>query len=224
VFTDTQWEHDELYAHLDRIEAVTGRPITRLGSKDYPGGLPEYIRESKFFPNHGARYCTVRFKIEPMNAYLQNQLPAELCIGLRADEPADKRVGNLTSMPGLAIRYPLRDFGMARTDCVRLCLDHDLLPRYPVWMARGGCKGCFYKRKNEVEAIKHLAPDLLDELQALEDEANEAHERPFYMFSNLGMTIAEFRQQPPLFDQTAVYLDAADRSEMGIACGLFCNR
>ena len=224
VFTDTKWEHDELYTHLDRIEKVTGRKITRLVNAKWPGGLPQYIQEAHFFPNHGARYCTPRFKIEPMNAYLKPHLPATLCIGLRADEPEDQRVGNLTNLPNLTIAYPLREYGMTRIDCVRLCLEHDLLPVYPLWMKRGGCTGCFYKRRQEVEAMKHLAPALLDELQEVEEGAQDEREQPFFMFSNIGMTIRAFREQPPLFDQKQLYAQAADRSQMGAVCGLLCNR
>src|SRR3990167_3509292 len=83
VFTDTGWEFPELYAHIERFEAVTGRQVLRLKHEQ---SLPEYIRERSFMPNHGARFCTRIFKIDALNKYLAGQGEVELLIGLRADE------------------------------------------------------------------------------------------------------------------------------------------
>ncbi len=221
VFTDTGWEFPELYAHLDRIEAVTGRAITRIQS--HRGSLPDIIRHKRIMPGHGVRFCTRESKIAPFHKYLKGKAPANLCIGLRADE---ERVGNTgEGLPeGIAIRYPLREMGMTRRDVVRVCLEHDLLPRYPVYMARGGCVGCFYKRKSEVTAMVHLRPDVMDELQELEESIQDRRERYAIMFPSIGMSIRDFRRQPLLFDVEQVYGDALRRDEMTPACGLFCNR
>lgn len=222
VFTDTGDEFDELYAHIERFEATTGRTVLRLQSPH--GSLPDYIERARFLPNHGARFCTRMFKIEPMNAWLADHLPATLNIALRADEPADMRVGNLTEMDSLTIRYPLRERGMTRIDVVRMCLEHNLLPRYPVYMARGGCKGCFYKRKSEVQALRVLQPAIYDALRAREELVQDERGAFFYMFPNVGMSLADLELQPALFDQSELYADAADRSDIGPACGLFCHR
>lgn len=221
VFTDTGWEFPELYAHLVKFEQVTGREIIRIKHKKFPGGIPERARASHFLPNFAARWCTRQFKIEPMNAFLTEHMPAELLIGLRADED---RIGNLTEMDGLTIRYPLRERGMTRLDCVRLCATHDLLPRYPVYMARGGCIGCFYKRRSEVQAMAALVPEVLDQLQTLEEEVQDERGSFFHMFPNVGQSIADLRSQLLLFDPAEVYAAAADKTDMGAACGLFCNR
>lgn len=221
VFTDTGWEFPELYAHLDKFEHVTGRRIERITHDKFPGGIPESARYSRFLPNHGARWCTRQFKIEPMNKFLESHTPAELLIGLRADE---ERIGNLTEMDGLTIRYPLREMGMTRLDCIRVCAENGLLPRYPVYMARGGCTGCFYKRKSEVRAMIALVPDVIDVLQELEEGVQDERGSFFHMFPNVGMSIADLRAQPFLFDPSEVYAQAADKSDMGAACGLFCNR
>ena len=224
VFTDTKWEFPEVYAHLRHFERVTGREVIRIAHPDYPGGLPQYIEEHKFLPNHGARFCTRIFKIEALNHYLSERLPVELLIGLRADEPEELRVGNLTELEGLAIRYPLRERGMTRMDCIALDLDHELFPRYPVFMARGGCIGCFYKRPSEVRAMVELVPEVVDQLQALEESVQDERGKFFHMFPNVGMSIAEIRQQGRLFNLPDLYREAADGSDKGVACGLFCHR
>ena len=222
VFTDTGWEFDEVYEHIDKFERVTGRDVIRLQSER--GSLPDYIRESKFMPGHGARFCTRMFKIEPMNDFITDHLPAALCIGLRADEPADQRIGNLSDIDGLSIRYPLREKDMDIYDVLKLCMDYDLLPRYPPYMARGGCKGCFYKRAAEVRALVHLKPEIADELEDLEESVQDTRGRYALLFPNTGSSVSDMRRQQLLFDVDEVYSQAADTSDYGQNCGLFCNR
>lgn len=223
VFTDTKWEHRQVYDHIEKFEQVTGREVIRVVNEKYPGGIPEYIRHSKFFPSHGARWCTDKFKIKPMNAFLKKHLPCELLIGLRADEPADERVGNLTNIEGLTIRYPMREQGITIAGVLRICVKNDLLPRYPVYMARGGCKGCFYKRKAQIIAMSHLCPEDTQELQDLEEEVQDYREKYFYMFGNVGMSIADIKSQPLLFSAEEVYKEI-QTEQLGVNCGLFCRR
>lgn len=225
LFTDTGDEFDEVLEHIAKFERVTGREVIRITNKQT---LPEYEVEHKFFPNHGARYCTRLFKIEPMNTYLQKHLPAVLNIGLRHDEPEDLRVGNLSEMPGLTIKYPMREWGWTRVHAINQCLKYDLLPRYAPYMARGGCKGCFYKRKSEVVALIHLRPDIAEGLIEREELVQDKREKQFYMFSNVGMTVRELKQQVDaqmlLFSIEDTYASASDQSDKGQVCGLFCNR
>lgn len=225
AFTDTVWEHQPLYEHIERFEQVTKRKVERIIHPDWLGGLPQYIKAHKFFPNYGARYCTRIFKIEAMNLWLQkaNLLPVELLIALRADEPIDERIGNLSDIEGLTIRYPLREQGIKLWDVIRICTEYNLLPRYPAYMARGGCKGCFYKRKAQVQAMIHLSPKEADELQQLEESIQDERGKYFYMFGNAGMSIADIKKQPLLFSEEEVYQEIAT-DQLGEACGLFCRR
>ena len=218
LFTDTGWEFPHVYEHIKRFELVTGRKVTRIVNDDYRHGIPEYIDRRRFMPNHGARYCTRLFKIEPMNKYLPEG--AIVNVALRADEP--HRVGNLSEC--IEIRYPLRVMGMGRLDCVEVCVKADLLPRYPPYAARGGCMGCFYKRKSEVIAMQMLIPGVVDELRQLEEAVQDERGRYFHMFPNVGMSIADIQAQAPLFDFSDAYQQASDTSDYGAACGLFCNR
>jgi hypothetical protein len=211
VFTDTGWEFDHVYEHIDRFEQVTGRKVRKLKNEKFPDGIPQYIKERRFMPNHGARWCTRIFKIEQTE-----RIP--LNIAVRADEPATR--GNTDFWH----KYPLRDEGLTRLDCVEVCIQNDLLPKYPPYAVRGGCKGCFYKRKSEVIAMQMLVPEVVDELRELEESVQDERGRFFHMFPNAGMSIAEIQQQPPLFDFSEAYQQAGDTSDYGIACGLFCNR
>jgi hypothetical protein len=218
IFTDTQWEFPDLYAHIDKFEQVTGRKVECM-TRD--AGIPGYIESAKFMPSYGARWCTRMFKIEVMNDFMKSRLPCELLIGLRADEP--ERRGNLTELDGLTIRYPLRELGMKRRDCIRVCVENDLLPHYPVYMVRGGCVGCFYKRKSEVLAMIALQPEVMDKLQALEEGVQDERGKFFRMFPNTNASIRELRSQGNMFAPEEVYRDASI-SDAGDNCGLFCHR
>lgn len=222
VFTDTQWEHGQLYDHIRKFEDVTGREVVRIQHPDWPGGLPQYISENQFFPNYGARYCTRIFKIEAFNLWVADKLPAEFCIGLRADEP--ERVGNLSFIDGLTIRYPLREWGMGVYDVLQTCAEAGLLPRYPAYMAGGGCVGCFYKTKGQVLSFIHQAPpEEVDAMQELEEAVQDQRGRYFHAYGNAGMSVADLRRQPLLFDDSQVFAEASN-VEMAPACGLFCRR
>lgn len=215
IFCDTHWEFPELYAHIDRFENFIRSKVLRLDG----GSLPDYIQEQKFFPNFKARYCTRLFKIEPMNEFIQRNIPCDLLIGLRADEP--ERKGNLSEIEGLSIKYPLREMGLTRDDCIAVCEENNLLPKYPIYMKRGGCRGCYFKSKYELKAMNDLRPHSLDELQELEESIQDNRARFFYMFPNLKCSIRDFRKQLPLLDVKELYqTDLADNDP----CGLFCNR
>ena len=223
VFTDTGWEFPEIYQQMDKFEEYTGRKIIRIVPDET---LPEYISRSKFLPGHRARFCTRIFKIEQYNKWLKTQLDKcseiDYCIGLRADEK--KREGNQSEIEGVNIRYPLQEQDKDISDVIRICLNHELLPRYPVYMARGGCEGCYYKRKAEVKAMAQLCPERLNKLQDIEEEVQDERGTFAVMFPNTGMSIRDMKRQPALFDMTELYQSAAQRDDYGQNCGLFCGR
>ena len=219
VFTDTGAEFPEMYAHIDKFEQVTGREVLRL--KNPSGSLLEYMDRMRFMPGHGARYCTRLFKIKPMNEYLEKNLPCTLNIALRADED---RVGNLTDIKGLEIAYQLQDMGIDLMGVLKICADADLLPRYPVYMARGGCVNCFYKRKTEIWAMDSFVPEILDKLEEIEESVQDERGKFAFMFPNAGRSIKDIRRQMTMFDPEDVYRDASETEDYGVNCGLFCNR
>jgi len=210
VFTDTGAEFPEMYGHIEKFEKVTGREVIRLKSKE--GSLLDYMRRTKFMPGHAARYCTRIFKIEPFEKFTDTY-----AVAIRADE---NRKGNTSDK----VIYPLREMGIGLMDVIQICTEYDLLPRYPVYMARGGCVNCYYKRKSEVLAMDDFVPEVLDELQDIEDGVQDKRGRFAFMFPNSGMSIRDIRKQMSLFSPEDVYREASDKSDYGQACGMFCNR
>jgi hypothetical protein len=90
-------------------------------------------------------------------------------------------------------------------------------------MARGGCKGCFYKRKAQVFAMAHLCPEDTQELQDLEEYVQDERGKYFCMFGNVGMSIADVKRQQLLFSAKEVFKEI-ETDQLGVNCGLFCRR
>lgn len=141
IFADTGFEHREMYERLDfvevRLREIHGPDFKIVRVRNEDETLPEYILRTKFYPSPVARFCTRIFKIEPMDEFLRNQGDCELMIGLNAQE-AEKRTGNHGLLPNVHYGYPLVDLGITREDCIGVLKAHDLEPRLPVYMNRGG--------------------------------------------------------------------------------------
>jgi hypothetical protein len=69
-----------------------------------------------------------------------------------------------------------------------------------------------------------LSQDVIDQLDMLERDVQDERENTALMFPNAGVTIAAMKSQGRLFSSADLYRDAADKSDMGAECGLFCNR
>lgn len=210
VFTDTGAEFPETHEHIDRFEQVTSRKVLKLKSKY--GSLLEYIKKTKYLPGHRSRFCTRIFKIETFQNFTNTY-----SVALRSDE---ERIGNSNKN----VDYPLQDMGVDKIEVIKICTEYNLLPRYPVYMARGGCINCFYKRKSEIYAMNSFVPEILDRLQKLEEGIQDERGKFAKMFPNTNMSIRELRQQTVMFTPEEIYQDAGNKSDYGIACGLFCNR
>lgn len=103
-------ELPEMFAHLDKMSVLLGKPITRIG---YHTDLYGLIDEQQMLPNFRARFCTRMLKIEPTIDYFET-LPAGsiLYVGLRADE--DERKGLFGE--DIDVRFPMREWGWKESD------------------------------------------------------------------------------------------------------------
>ncbi len=229
ITADTGWEHPEMYERWQEVEIRLRMihhafEIIRVKNQDYPGGLPEYIREQKFFPSFYSRYCTRLFKIEPIDRFLSSQGECELMIGLNADE-GGKRTGSHGLQRDVKYTYPLLDNGLTRAACLRLLRRHNLEPVFPPYMQRGGCVGCFFKSKKEYTAMHLLAPDQFREVEKIEQEIQDVRGQ-FYGIrdgipSMKGLRVA-IDSSPMLFETEDIYDIAA--AEVQTSCGVFCHR
>jgi hypothetical protein len=111
--------------------------------------LDELAMAWKFFPSPQKRYCTVKLKIEPIDNFLSEQGECELMIGLNADED---RTGNFGECENVTYSYPLQDDDYTRQNCIDVLTTLGLMPNFPVYMQRGGCRKCPFRTKKEAKA------------------------------------------------------------------------
>lgn len=219
VFTDTGWEHDELYKQIEKVEQHFGINVVRVRRKDGVT-LPQYIEDQKFYPSFRARFCTRMFKIEPMDDFLADKTPCEIMIGLNAEE-AEKRTGNFGLQKGVKYTYPLVDLGVTRKACVLLLTELGILPQFPEYMKRGGCVGCFYKSKREYAAMAKQSPAEADSIAAIEEAIQDERGKYYAVrdgIKNMRRFIEQARaQQEFAFNQN-------DEMVVPEACGVFCRR
>ena len=232
IWCDTGAEHKELYERIDYVENMLMAyhegefKLLRLRANVTVGegkvdSLTDYIYQSKYMPSAQARFCTRLFKIEPIDRFLAAQGDCELMIGLNYDE-AEQRTGNHGLQPNVRYTYPLVDSEMNREDCKDVLEHYGLLPDFQPYMARGGCKYCFFKSKKEYAAMVHLDPETMEEIQRLEEHIQDNRNKYFRIKSNMPRLrdfIATERANL-IGDLSEFYTDDSERK----SCGVFCHR
>ena len=129
IWCDTGDEEEEMYARVDYVEKMIkiihndDFELIRIAPTVIAKGvecktLDEAIIAWNYFPSANARYCTSKFKIEPIDDFLETQGECELMIGFNADEePSKDRTGNFMKCKNVAYTYPLYNDGIARKEC-----------------------------------------------------------------------------------------------------------
>lgn len=226
VFADTGGEHKEIYERIQLVEKWCQKfhrsdfKIHLVKNNKY-GTLTEYIKEQKFFPSFKARYCTRMFKIEPIDDFL-TQFKNEgvsLMIGLNYDE-VNQRIGNHGNKKFVSYEYPLVDKLLNREACKRILKKVGLLPNFPSYMKRGGCKYCYYKSLKEYEAMALLNPEEFEEVEKLENEIQDKREDFFSILPNKKMSDIRESVSNMIFKPHEIYPVVNDATN----CGVFCNR
>ena len=124
LFCDTQFEHPETYAHVERMSRFYGVRIDTIKA----GSVPEVVIKHNHFPGSGVRPCTDTLKIQASLRYYKALLQEirqgfEIWLGVRSAESAARRE-----------RY--RD----KFDAT-LYRPHEVLPsKYPQWLGRKGVR------------------------------------------------------------------------------------
>jgi 3'-phosphoadenosine 5'-phosphosulfate sulfotransferase (PAPS reductase)/FAD synthetase len=196
IWCDTGAEHKEMYERMDFLEmALTDfhkgdfqllriKPQPKIKG-EFVNNLIDGIKRFCFMPSPRKRYCTSRFKIEPIENFLKTQGECELLIGLNEDENPDnfERTGNWMKLKNVKYRYPLIEDGLDRNDCEEVLTENAMHPNFPVYMSRGGCYMCFYKSKAEYKAMYILDKETFNKTRDLEEGLQDRRKK---FFSILG--------------------------------------
>jgi 3'-phosphoadenosine 5'-phosphosulfate sulfotransferase (PAPS reductase)/FAD synthetase len=232
IFSDTGSEHKEMYERIDYVEKILKAhhngnfELIRLRAEVTTDGvvvnsLTDYIKERNYFPSARSRFCTRLFKVEVIDKFLRDQGECTLMIGLDADEASD-RTGNFGLEANVKYTYPLVDAGLDRQDCKDLLERYGLLPQFPPYMDRGGCKFCPFKSKKEFAAMVHLAPEEMEEIRVLEEGIQDKRNKYFRIRDNMPKLkdFISIEKNNLLGDLSQYYTNDEDRK----SCGVFCHR
>ncbi len=231
IFADTGFEHKLIYEQIDRVELWCKEfhrkdfKIHKIKSKY--GTLPERIRNIAFYPSWNTRYCTREFKIEPIDEYLKQYKDegVVLYIGLNVDE-IEQRTRNHGNKKFIKYEYPLADNGINRNGCKIILNKAGLLPKFPAYMQRGGCIGCFYKSIKEYEAMSLLSSDEFSIVENLENELqtltkdDRMRQKKYTIHNGISMSEIRKRASNGLFKPEEIYPEINNVTQ----CGVFCNR
>lgn len=127
-------------------------------------------------PSRMLRHCTDKWKIKPMNKYIQSHYPGEdltVIIGFAYDE---MHRANCSIYKNQQAWYPLIEKKMTRRDCIQFIMEQG----YPV-PPKSGCFYCPYQRLDAWKSLMSNHPDLID--RAIRLEKNNSN-YPVFTLSN----------------------------------------
>ena len=170
VFSDTGCEWPETYCYLDYLERewlqprdfgitrLKGMPWQRVGKRVGMQGasLIEYCEAAYVIPLAMRRWCTVEWKVKPMERYAKGR---SHMLGIAADER--HRQPN-------AIR-PLVEAGVTREGCIEIIEVEGLdVPQ------KSGCFVCPFQRNSQWRTLWERYPELFERAMLLEESTKRS--------------------------------------------------
>lgn len=170
VFADTDGENPETYCHIREIQKEFEVSIVEKKPSLY-----DYCFERKIIPTRMFRWCTSKWKILPINAWLKenNIEDYKLILGFAKGE--ERRVKNRTE-----VEYPLIEMNIDRDGCKKIIGE----ARWKV-PPKSGCFFCPFQRKLEWVAMRENAPSLWEKAVALERNCQRSE---FYLHGDKPLT------------------------------------
>jgi len=170
VFADTGGEWPETYCYMDYFEdsflKSRDLEITRLvppscHHRDGQGFLEDYCREHRTIPFAATRWCTVRWKIHPINGYMRERGMGERLLAIDAGEARRAKARD-------GYTYPLVERGIDRRGCRGIILGSGLdLPH------RSSCFFCPFQKPGQWRELHEIHPGLYERAANLERLATE---------------------------------------------------
>jgi len=169
VFCNHETDLPETYEYIEYLREH-GYEITEV-KPNYEGfsSLYEYCKSKKFLPSIRWRWCTYRFKLQPIWRYTGK--PCVMFIGISYDERhrAVKEYRQKQAKT-IKIRYPLIEAGITRRDCIQIIKDHGL--KVPM---KSGCWICPFQSEKRLIWLYNNHRDLFDKIVELEKVRGNRH-------------------------------------------------
>lgn len=235
IWCDTGAEHDEMYQRIDFCEKALKQihngdfELIRLKADvkvlgNQVDNLLDAIMGWRYMPSLGSRWCTGKFKVEPIDNFLSNQGDCELMIGLNSDE--EKREGNWGMKSNVNYTYPLQNDDITRDECKEILNQYGLLPDFPLYMNRGGCFMCIFKTISEYKAMYIFDRKTFDRVKSIETKVQDKRAK-FFTISvskkSMQFIADEVEREISLWGIDAVK-GFYQQIEQKQACGAFCHR
>jgi hypothetical protein len=168
IFVDHGTDWPETYEYFEMFQGWlkdNGHDLITVLKPTVTGysNLYDYCHHYQITPTFMRRFCTAKFKIIPINKYVQK--PCFMMIGIDADE--SKRA-KISTDKGIEKRYPLIEYDINREGCRQIIRDRGL----PVPM-RSGCYICPFQRKGQWRELRMVHPELFCKAVQLEDRNME---------------------------------------------------
>jgi hypothetical protein len=171
VFSDTGWEPEAVYKHLDWLESYLNFPVVRVSAGNLKKNLLDDTREFvavPFFTSNGGmgrRQCTYEYKIRPLQKFCKPHAskgnPVISEIGISTDE--------WTRMKPSRVKYientwPLIDLNMSRNGCKDWLKDKGYIVP-----PKSSCLGCPFHNDELWRDIKIDSPEEFEETSKVDD-------------------------------------------------------
>jgi len=169
VFADTGAEWPETYEYMDYFETEWLKPrgfgIVRLHphrdvklftSKAHKHTLIEYCLEAKMIPLAFRRWCTDRWKIQPLGRYAKQHDLSVTLLGIDAGE----------AHRGKDKVRPLVERGITRQRCQAIIAAEGL--QIP---PKSNCFFCMFQRESQWRRLWEIHPDLFDLAMRIEENS-----------------------------------------------------
>ena len=179
LFADTGGEKPETYAFRDVFaawwKAHSGAPFISVRASSKDESLEAECLRIKSLPSkaYGYSKCSMRWKIEPQDKFVNNWEPARVAwkngervtklVGFDAGE-AHRTTGTTRDLHKYLYRYPLIEWGMARKECAESIVAAGL-PVPP----KSSCFFCPNMGQQEILDLRDQHPDLLARALAMEE-------------------------------------------------------
>jgi len=178
VFADTGSEMPLTYETVERIAVICEENnlpffITAASSGSTQGyKLHEWYMNRGTLPMVGVRFCTSKFKIDPVRAFVKTKVDQtkpkpwmNAWLGITSDEK--RRATGISHVKYQIISYPLLE--ISRTECKQY-----IKKNYPqLNVAKSGCFCCPYARKSHWINLKKNHQNLFDTALEMEEIAKK---------------------------------------------------
>jgi hypothetical protein len=172
VFSDTGWEPEAVYKHLDWLESYLNFPVVRVTNGNLKDSLmsPDGKRFAAvpFFTGNGGmgrRQCTYEYKNRPLQKfckpYSSKGNPVISEIGISTDEWTRMKPSRVKYMENT---WPLIDLDISRNDCKDWLKDNG----YKV-PPKSSCLGCPFHNDSLWREIKNADPDEWEDTCQVDD-------------------------------------------------------